>query len=86
MTTPNGVTGGDHASDGAGSATPPSLTSVETAEVYIGVCPEDINTGWGDNMGGRGRRRSRRRRKRRVIVHRNQDGGSVVMRDGRHFK
>ena len=27
-----------------------SLTSVETAEVYIGVCPEDINTGWGDNM------------------------------------
>lgn len=21
------------------------LTSVETAEVYIGVCPEDINTG-----------------------------------------
>lgn len=34
---------------GEGAATPCDLTSVDTAEVYIGVCPVDINTGCGNN-------------------------------------
>lgn len=40
----DGVTDGDTA-DFRGGMHHCALTSVETAEVYIGVCPVDINTG-----------------------------------------
>lgn len=39
-----GMTDGDTA-DFRGGIHNYALTSVETAEVYIGVCPVDINTG-----------------------------------------
>lgn len=43
-----------------------ALTSVETAEVYIGVCPVDINTGCKNN------------KVERVIVHGMQKGTREV--------